>query len=114
MKTLDPQSTVREGEFAQLSNAKPLLEKYGLQNLEKVWKGERLTPSQRNDIVIKSRALYDRANLSQEKLANQYTDIAKRNKLNPQNVIIDFSTTTGAAPSGAAQSGFKVLNVRDK
>jgi hypothetical protein len=102
MKTLDPQSTVRENEFAQLSKAKPLLENFGLQALEKVWKGEKLTTSQRNDIVIKSRGLYDRANASQSKLANQYTDIAKRNKLDPQNVIIDFSTTTDSAPSTQA------------
>jgi hypothetical protein len=114
MKTLDPQSTVREGEFAQLSNAKPLLEKYGLQNLENVWKGQRLTPSQRNDIVIKSRELYDRANASQTKLANQYTDIAKRNRLDPQNVIVDFSTTIGSSQAPASQGGFKVLNVRNK
>jgi hypothetical protein len=114
MKTLDPQSTVREGEFAQLSKAKPLLEKFGLEALENVWKGEKLTTSQRNDIITKSRSLYDRASASQSKLTNQYTDIAKRNKLNPQNVIIDFSTTTGSASSGAAQSGFKVISVRDK
>ena len=107
MKTLDPQSTVREGEFAQLAKAKPLLEKFGLEALENVWKGERLTSSQRNDIVTKSRSLYDRANASQAKLTNQYTDIAKRNRLDPQNVIIDFSTTTGSAPSGKVPAAGK-------
>jgi len=99
VKAQDPTSTVREGEFAIAENAKPLLEKYGLQQYKNVWEGKRLTPSQRADFLARTSKLYERAAKSQEKLAGQYTSIAKRNQLNPQDVIVDFSTSIENTPS---------------
>lgn len=98
MKAQDPTSTVRESEFATLANAQPLLEKYGMTNMKKVWKGERLTPEQRNDILVKTSKIYDRSAAGQDKLAKQYSDIAVRNGLDPNNIIIDSGTTMKDSP----------------
>lgn len=112
MKAQDPTSTVRESEFATLDQAKPLLEKYGLESYKTAWEGRRLTPNQRNDILTKTAAIYNRANKSQERITNQYTDIAKRSNLNPQNVISDFGTTIEDSQTPKAPSGFKIINIK--
>jgi len=125
-KAQDPTSTVRESEFSTTESARAWLsksEELGItvpsavsSAINKLAKGTRLLPEQRNDFVDRSRRLYDQAQKSQEKLIGQYTGIANRNKLDPQNIIVDFSTSIEpkAPTAPAAQSGFKVLNVRDK
>lgn len=92
VKAQDPGSTVREGEFAQAAASGSFGDRIkGAVN--KVTSGERLSADQRNDFVVRSKKLYDQANKSQQKIASQYTDIAKRNGLNPQDVVVDFSTS---------------------
>ena len=120
MKTLDPNSTVREGEAATVANAGSIDDRWSsLYN--RTLKGEKLAPKVRADFVNRATKLYEQAAKSQEKTNNQYRKIALRNKLNPEDVIVDFSTSiekpqpaTGRQTPIPAQSGFKILNVRDK
>jgi hypothetical protein len=92
MKTLDPNSTVREGEFATAQQAGGIPERIVAQ-YNKTLNGERLSSDQRSDFVDRSTRLYKQAELSQKKIADQYTNIAKRNSINPEDVVIDFSTS---------------------
>lgn len=102
MKTLDPGSTVREGEFANAQNAGGIPERIAAQ-YNKIIKGERLSTSQRADFVDRSTKLYDQASKSQEKLVNQYSEIAKRNKLPVEDVVLDFTTSIPKRQSSQAQ-----------
>lgn len=116
MKTLDPNSTVREGEFATAESARglpsSLVAKYN-----KVVSGERLTADQRNDFVDRATKLYNQAEKSQNKIADQYTKIAKRNQINPEDVVVDFSTSVApkaATPQFSKQEALAELERRKK
>jgi len=90
MKMLDPGSVVRESEFATASNAAPLLTRYGLdpEKLKGVWEGQKLTPEQRADFVNRSNQLYAEQDQTFQSLADQYSETAKRNGLDPSNIIL--------------------------
>jgi len=124
MKTLDPTSTVREGEFANAESARGLPEAV-VAKYNKVVKGERLAPEQRADFVDRATKLYTQAEKSQNKIADQYRKIAVRNRLNPEDVVVDFSTSikkpqlpTGGqsfmSQENARKNAIKILNIRDK
>lgn len=103
MKTVDPGSTVRESEQATVENARGVPESVRAK-WNKILEGERLTAEQRNDFVGRSKKFYDQAGKSHQKMSQQYVEIAKRNKINPDDVIIDFSTTVPADRSSPATS----------
>jgi len=92
MKMLDPGSTVREGEFAnaQMSAGLPqqLQAKY-----RQILTGERLAVEQRNDFLDRSDALYQAALRGQKQLDKAYKGIAERNKVNVDNVVIDYASS---------------------
>ena len=112
MKTLDPTSTVREGEFANAESARGINESIRAK-YNKVLKGERLAPEQRADFIDRATRLYAQAEKSQNKVANQYRKIAVRNRLNPEDVVVDFSTSI-EKPQPTQKNAFKILNIRDK
>ena len=112
MKTLDPTSTVREGEFANAESARGISESIRAK-YNKVLKGERLAPEQRADFIDRATKLYIQAEKSQNKVANQYRKIAVRNRLNPEDVVVDFSTSI-EKPQPTQKNAFKILNIRDK
>lgn len=86
MKTIDPTSTVREGEFANAENSGGIPAK--LMNIyNKAINGERLSDAQRTDF-IKSAANQLNAHLSGQKLIDQkYSKLASQYKLNQHNII---------------------------
>lgn len=109
VKAQDPTSTVREAEFKTTEDAKAWLDKneqLGItipsnisSAINKLATGSRLLPTQRADFVDRTTRFYKQAEKSQQKLADQYIGIAKRNQLNPQDVIVDFTTSIeGAQP----------------
>jgi hypothetical protein len=88
MKVLDPGSTVREGEYATAQNAA------GWPDRVKAWynsakDGKVLSNVQRNDFASRSGMLYNQARESYDYRAKQYTDLAKRQMLDPKNVVLD-------------------------
>jgi hypothetical protein len=89
MRMLDPSSTVREGEFATAQNAAGVPDR--VRNYyNRVMSGERLTDAQRADFVGQAESLYSGALRNHTKVEGQYTEIAKRNNIDPRDVVIGY------------------------
>jgi hypothetical protein len=98
MKVLDPNSVVRETEYATAQNAAGVPEQ--VRNLyNRVQTGERLSPEQRADFLNQAKNIYDARGKGYKSLRGQYEGIAKNKRVNPRNVILDFEDD--AAPQGA-------------
>lgn len=112
MKMLDPGSVVRESEFATAARAGSLPDVIQAQ-ANRVLSGERLTSGMRNDFVNKAHGLMVRQQNQYQKIQTQYSNIAKRMKIDPQNVIIDFTAPPeeSAPPANAAS---KTYDLGDK
>jgi hypothetical protein len=88
MKAYDPNSSVREGEFATAQNAASVPEK-----IRNAWNramtGERLNPQQRADLVhsVEQQGVSQRTLV--KKVMDRYGDIATRNGLNLADVVFD-------------------------
>lgn len=89
MKVLDPGSTVREGEFAQVGRSGNLPTQVQA-FFDQYAKGNRLTNEQRQDVFNRSQRLYVAQLKGQESLETQYKGIASRNKLDPRDVVINY------------------------
>ena len=91
MKSLDPNSVVRESEFAMAAQAGSLPDR--IQGwATKLINGERLPDKIRKDFVNQSAKLYDAAVVDQEKLTNRYRGIAQRHNIPEIDVVGDFGT----------------------
>jgi hypothetical protein len=104
MKMLDPTSVVRETEFANAQNAAGIPER--VQNTwNKALNGERLSPAQREDFIRQAKNLYETRKSRNEAVKKRYIEIAKRNKVNPDDVVGDmgaFEDEAQAAPAANA------------
>lgn len=93
MKMLDPNSVVREGEFATAQSAGSIPEsvwaKYN-QALE----GTRLAPTVRQDFVNRAQRIYNSAATDFGRVYSRYEDIAKRANLDPSRALIDYRYTS--------------------
>jgi hypothetical protein len=88
MRINDPTSTVREGEYANAENSGGVPAR--IRNLyNKMINGKRLTPEQRTDFVGSARGLVDSQRVPLNALMTRYSDIARRNKLLPEDVVFD-------------------------
>jgi hypothetical protein len=106
MKMLDPGSTVREGEFANAENSANV-PTWVRQRYNKAVSGERLTDNMRADFLSRSRGLYESQRESYLQTQDQYRDLAKRNNLNPENVLINYEVPGRyeAKPSASQANG---------
>jgi hypothetical protein len=118
MKVLDPGSTVREGEFATAQNSGGIPDR-AIAAYNKVLSGERLSGDQRSDFVNRANKLYKQAKEQHKKRESEYSRLAKQNNLDPQNVIVDFSSYqpeqdvprgTQPAPAPGIQEGITATN----
>lgn len=91
MKMLDPGSVVRESEFELAETARPILQRFGLSwdKHKSLWEGKRLTSSQRADFVDRAFKIYKEKAKNYNKRVDQYTGVATRAGIEPQNVILD-------------------------
>jgi hypothetical protein len=115
MKVLDPGSTVREGEFANAQNAGSVPDRvYNVFN--KVLSGERLAPEQRKDFLDRSNKLYGTAERINGQLKNEYTRLAKRNDLDPEDVIVEYNigAEPQASPDYVPKDGDTITNPTTK
>lgn len=97
MKMLDPNSVVREQEFANAQNAAGVPDR--VRNAyNKMLNGERLNESQRQDFINQAANLYKSKKARQDAVVKRYTDIAKRNNVNPDDVVGDLGVVLGGAP----------------
>jgi hypothetical protein len=110
MKTLDPTSTVREGEFATAQNAGSVPTQ--LQSLyNRIISGERLTPQQRSDFVNTAKGQFQTYQ-ERKRLADQYyTDLATRSGVSPEDVLVPFPDPAAfSAPGGGGGGKVETFN----
>lgn len=101
MKMLDPRSTVREGEIATAQNAAGVTGTVA--NLyNSVLKGQMLTPDLRKSFRDQAKAQFETQQKQHKHRTKSYEDIAKRQGVDPRNVIIDLNSPE---PDEAAASG---------
>lgn len=91
MKIQDPGSVVRESEFATAQNATSLVGRLGA-GAQRVVNGERMLPEQRQDFIDTANRLFQSQKRNQKALEQQFSGIAQRAGIDPQDVIIDFDT----------------------
>lgn len=100
MKSQDPNSTVREGEFATAENSGGL--SAAIRNsYNKALSGERLTPEQRISFMKLGEKNYKVAAAQRDKLAKQYEKRAADYGLDPKNIITDNTVTNPSIPDAA-------------
>ncbi len=88
MKTIDPTSTVREGEFATAEQTAGIPGQ--IVNLyNRLTRGERLTPEQRRGFVDAARAQFATVRQAYDGTVGEYQRLAEGFGLDPANVIID-------------------------
>jgi len=98
MKMLDPQSVVREGEFATAQNATGVPQQV-LNLYNKILEGLRLSPEQRKDFLNQGVKIYGEQERQYKAMRDQYGRIAKDAQLDPNNVTIDFSRVPPTSPA---------------
>lgn len=97
MKMLDPGSVVREGEFATAENSGGVPQRIrGTYN--SLVNGERLAQSQRDDFLENAQAIWGIQQRNQMSIDDQYRAIAERQKMNPENVVLDYIGTAPTPP----------------
>lgn len=104
MKMLDPGSTVMQGEYAAAAAAAG-----GEERLKALYQrlltGETLTPKMRRDFQSRARKLFNSANRSHEKRVREYTRLARRARIDPQDVIVDISADEPATEAAEGATG---------
>ncbi len=94
MKMLDPQSVVRESEFATAESSGPLLEKgvpkFIIRWRDKIINGNRLTPLQRREFFDNAKALFQSQLKGHRDLRSEFESVAVRNKLDPRDSVPDL------------------------
>jgi hypothetical protein len=89
MKVLDPGSIVKEGEFATVQNSAGVPEQVrGMYN--RIMRGERLTPEQRQDFLYQARAQYVPLIEQQQRLVRDTESFAQRNSLPFKDLVPEF------------------------
>lgn len=88
MKVLDPGSVVREGEFATAQNAGSVPQSV-INMYNKALTGERLGENTRLDFLSQARNIIESQRQVSGDVVQRYSDIAKRSKLNPEQVVFD-------------------------
>jgi hypothetical protein len=105
MKILDPNSVVREQEFANAQNAAGVPDR--VRNLyNQVMQGTRLNPEQRRQFLSQAEALFDNAKTNQKQVRDTYSNRAKQWGI-PEHMVLDddpmFTTVKLQAPDGTVR-----------
>jgi hypothetical protein len=104
MKILDPNSVVREQEFANAQNAAGVPDR--IRNVyNRIMSGERLNPEQRKDFLTQAEKLHGTSQRQYEAVRKQYGTIAERAKARPDQVMIDFGEVAENPEAPAPQQG---------
>ncbi len=111
MKMLDPDSVVREGEFATAQNAAGVPDQ--IRNAwNKALSGERLNQQQRGQMLKSALDVYTAQRETYNAKALQYRDYAKDYEVNPDHVARRY--IPDAQRRQPAPTGFRILRVRPK
>lgn len=103
MKMQDPNSSVREGEYANAQNAASVPDR--VRNAyNKALAGEMLNPAQRQDFLNQARLIAQSQRELAKAVRDRYAGIATRNGIDPRNVVFDpFEGVLDAPPTDPAQ-----------
>lgn len=86
MKTIDPNSVVREGEFATAENTGGVGER--IRNIyNRLREGQRLTPEQRKNFLESAKQQVQQYIFAQSQLESTYTNLATSYQLDPSKVV---------------------------
>jgi hypothetical protein len=97
MNTLDPKSTVREGEFALVQDTRPMAD--AIWNLYRQIKGgQKLNEKQRAELVAAGQSLVDAHLEVANKKLKGFTAQAKHRGVDPKLILPDFSKGGGGGP----------------
>lgn len=100
MKMLDPNSVVRETEFANAQNAAGVPDQIR-NKYNQILNGERLNPNQRADFMQQARKLATGAQQQVDRFGGRYRSLAEGYGLNPENVVFSPFDEVGGAPLDA-------------
>lgn len=103
MKTLDPGSTVREGEFANAQNAAGVPDRIRAA-FNNITSGQRLTPEQRRDFVRTAEGQHGAQRRAYEQLANSYRGLASQTGAAPDRVVLPDIDLTQSPPISRSAS----------
>jgi len=112
MKMLDPDSVVREGEFATAQNAGSIPDR--IRNAyNKAMEGTRLNDGQRKDMINQARKVYGEQKKGQDKLDSKYRELSQSYGLKSSNVVtaydIDEGQQAGAPAKPKSKAEFDAL-----
>jgi hypothetical protein len=93
-KMLDPDSVVRESEYALIANARGISDTLQ-QLIPRIQSGARLTPQQLQSMQQVATNLMSGANTRRKDLDNYYTDLAQRRKIDPRDVLPSYRADGG-------------------
>jgi hypothetical protein len=117
MKMLDPSTGVRDVEFKNAATAGGFLEQVKAR-IGYVQSGQRLSDEMRNDLLTRSRKLYEQYEKDYGQVKQQYRDLTTRLGGNPANVVLETgSTAAKASTTGkpvAQMSREELLAERDR
>lgn len=102
MKLLDPNSVVREAEFATAAKSGSLPQQIQAAAL-RVVNGQRLTPEQRRDFLSRAKTLFGRSQSRQQSRQKRYSDMAARFGLPADLVIADDDAKVDESVLGAQE-----------
>lgn len=103
MKMQDPNSTVREGEYASAENTRGIPDGV-LQAYNKAVDGQKLTPEQRSNFTRSAEGILDAQMKTQEPIDKRYADIANRFKVDPNYVTEPSFASTRQSRAEAAKA----------
>lgn len=102
-KLIDPNSVVRESEFAQAAASGSLGDRWvGVG--KQLMSGERLADPVRQDFVNQATALYQEREAGYNQVRSQYGELAKRAKVNPADVLTEFRTPKSETPKAGGSN----------
>lgn len=103
MKILDPNSVVRETEFATAQNAAGVPDR-----IKNVWnrilEGQRLNPQQRQDFLNQARSIAKRQTGQYQRTLDQYKGVADRSGVDFRNVVVDQDLLSGGQQPATGNS----------
>jgi len=109
MKILDPDSVVRETEYANAARAAGVPDRVaGL--IERIQSGQFLTPSQRNEFLGVAKTLANSRAGSMRQTLDRYKGIAERNSVDPRNVLPDYPSGNSNPTATAAK--YRAMNAQ--
>lgn len=104
MRMQDPNSTVREGEYATAQNAAGVPERIRTA-YNKALSGEILSPKQRQDFLNQAANLYDAQMSQQRALDSSFSNVAQRRGLKGEDIVLSDMFPSIKRPGGLIKKG---------